>query len=201
MNKFLRPLLSLTLAISTLTTFSQTLFTYGNKSVSKDEFLKAYSKNNVDNPLTEQALRDYLDLYIPFKLKVQAAYDLKLDTLATQRAELQAFRNQVMQAFLSDAGSVAALVNEAFNRSQQDIRISHIFIAAPKDSAALSARAEQQAKEAYRLLQEGKNFGEVAISYSNDPSVRSNQGDIGYITVFSLPYELETLAYSTPPCW
>lgn len=198
MNKFLRPVLSLTLAISTLSTFSQTLFTYGGKTVSKEEFLKAYSKNNIDNPLTEQGLRDYLDLYIPFKLKVQAAYDMKLDTLSTQRAELQAFRNQLMQGFLSDPNSVSNLVSEAFERSQQDIRISHIFIAAPKDSVQLSARAEQLAKEAYKLLQEGKDFGEVAITYSNDPSVRSNRGDIGYITVFSLPYELENLAYSTP---
>lgn len=198
MNKFLRAALLLALIAPSLSTPAQTLFSYGNKSVSREEFLKAYNKNNLNSPLTEKALREYLDLYIPFKLKVQAAYDLRLDTLSSQRAELQAFRNQLMQGFLSDPGSVSALVNEAFDRSQQDIRISHIFIAAPQDPVELSAHAAKQAAEAYKLLQEGKDFGEVAIKYSSDPSVKTNRGDIGYITVFSLPYELENLAYSTP---
>lgn len=177
---------------------AQTLFTYGPKSVSKEEFLKAYSKNNTSTELSEKSLREYLNLYVPFKLKVQAAYDIKLDTLSSQRAELQAFRNQLMQGFLTDPGSVSELVNEAYERSQQDLRISHIFIPAPRDSVAMNQRAEQQAKDAYRMLQEGKNFAEVAATYSGDPSAKTNGGDIGYLTVFSLPYELETLAYSTP---
>jgi peptidyl-prolyl cis-trans isomerase SurA len=198
MKKFLQAAFLLSFIAPSFTTTAQNLFTYGPKSVSKDEFLKAYGKNNTSNTLSEKSLREYLDLYIPFKLKVQAAYDLKLDTLSSQRAELQAFRNQLMQGFLTDPGSVSALLNEAFERSQQDIRLSHIFIAAPRDSVAMQERAEQQAKEAYRLLQEGKPFAEIAASFSNDPLAKTNGGDLGYITVFSLPYELESLAYSTP---
>lgn len=189
--------LSLLLTLS-CPSFAQTLFTYGNKPVSKEEFLKAYNKNNTSGQQSEKALRDYLDLYIPFRLKVQAAYDLKLDTLDTQRAELQAFRNQLIQGFLTDAGSLADLVNEAFDRSQQDVRISHIFIPAPIDSPSLSATAAQRAKEAYQQLQQGKHFADVAVAYSGDPSVKTNSGDLGYLTVFSLPYELENLAYATP---
>ncbi len=198
MKQVLRAILLLQLTLSALTSAAQTLFTYGTKTVSKQEFLKAFNKNNTDNKPSEKALREYLDLYVPFKLKVQAAYDAKLDTLANQRAELQAFRNQLVQSYLTDASSLQDLVDEAFARSQQDVRISHIFIAAPKDSAALDAPAAKKAKEAYEALQQGKNFGEVALTYSTDPSVKSNRGDLGYITVFSLPYELENLAYNTP---
>lgn len=198
MKQVLRTALLISLTCYSLSSAAQALFTYGNKSVTRDEFLKAFNKNNTDNKLTEKALQEYLDLYIPFKLKVQAAYDLKLDTLASQRAELQAFRNQLVQGYLTDAASLSELVDEAFERSQQDIRISHIFIAAPIDSVALDAKASQKAKEAYEQLQQGKNFGEVAITYSDDPSVKTNRGDLGYITVFSLPYQLENLAYNTP---
>ncbi|HYF32604.1 MAG TPA: peptidylprolyl isomerase [Chitinophagaceae bacterium] len=198
MNQVVRTALLLGLILYSLSPVAQTLFTYGNKQVTRQEFLKAFNKNNTENKLTEKALREYLDLYVPFKLKVQAAYDLRLDTLPTQSAELQAFRNQLVQGYLTDASSLADLVNEAFNRSQQDVRISHIFIPAPQDSAAMEARAAKMAKEAYDQLQQGKNFGEVAVTYSGDPSVKTNRGDLGYITVFSLPYELETLAYNTP---
>src|SRR5215831_18138920 len=100
---------------------AQPLFTYGNKSVSKEEFLKAYNKNNTNEKTNEKALRDYLDLYTKFKLKVQAAYDLKLDTLPSQQAELQNFRSQLIQNYLNDESSMNFLIDEAFDRSQKDI--------------------------------------------------------------------------------
>ena len=49
--------------------FSQTLFTYGNTVVDKDEFIRAYNKNKTPVNDKEKALREYLDLYIKFKLK------------------------------------------------------------------------------------------------------------------------------------
>jgi len=110
--------------------YAQPLFTYGSKSVTKEEFLKAYNKNNTYEKNDEKALREYLDLYTKFKLKVQAAYDLKLDTLPSQVAELQSFRAQLIQNYLNDESSVNVMVDEAFQRSQKDIRISHIFIPA-----------------------------------------------------------------------
>jgi peptidyl-prolyl cis-trans isomerase SurA len=45
-------------------TFSQTLFTYGTYSVSKDEFLKAYNKNKTPAEDKEKALREYLGLVL-----------------------------------------------------------------------------------------------------------------------------------------
>ena len=179
--------------------YAQPLFTYGAKPVSKEEFLKAYNKNNTYEKSDEKALREYLDLYTKFKLKVQAAYDMKLDTLPSQIAELQSFRSQLIQNYLNDESSVNAMIDEAFLRSQKDVRISHIFIPAVEtDSAETIKKAKQKIDAAYKQLQAGKDFGEVAINYSADPTVKSNKGDIGYITLFSLPYELETLAYNTP---
>src|ERR1700689_2272238 len=81
---------------------AQTLFTYGNKSVSKQEFLKAYKKNNTEKSSSEKSYRNYLELYIRFKLKVLAAYDMKLDTFSSQRTELQNFRNQVADNYIND---------------------------------------------------------------------------------------------------
>ena len=41
---------------------SQSLFTYGPYSVSKDEFMRAYNKNKTPVTDREKALRDYLEL-------------------------------------------------------------------------------------------------------------------------------------------
>ncbi|HVW60322.1 MAG TPA: peptidylprolyl isomerase [Puia sp.] len=175
---------------------AQTLFSCDGREVSKEDFLKAYSKNNTGEKTTERSYREYLELYIRFKLKVRAAYDMQLDTLPSQRAELQNFRNQVADAYLKDEASLDKMVNEVFTRGQKDIHLAHIFIAAaaPTDTTA----AYGKALTVYNALKKGKKFAEAAVQWSDDPSVRGNGGDIGYITVFSLPYELETLAYSTP---
>ena len=112
---------------------AQTLFSYGSKSVSKGDFLKAYSKNNNEGKPTEKSYRDYLELYIRYKLKVQAAYDLKLDTLPAQQTELKNFRNQVADTYMNDEESLNTLVNEAYERSHKDIHLAHIFISIPKN--------------------------------------------------------------------
>ena len=174
---------------------SQTLFSYGSNNVSKEEFLRAFNKNNTAATNTEKSYRDYLDLYIRFKLKVKAAYDAKLDTLPAQAAELQNFRNQIVEGFMNDESSVQLLVDEAFARSQQDLRIAHIYI--PLNGADTAA-AYQKAMEAFNKIQAGADFGAVAEAYSADPSVHNTKGDLGYITVFTLPYEFESIAYNTP---
>ncbi|MBX3254437.1 MAG: peptidylprolyl isomerase [Chitinophagaceae bacterium] len=185
--------------------YAQTLFTYGKHAVNKDEFLRAFYKNNPGDH-SPQAMRDYLDLYIAFKLKVQAAKDMKLDTSAAQKNELLNFRRQIEEDYLSDDSAIQALCREAFTRSLRDVRVSHIFIPfnpgyvngpatfftlEPDDTANASANIQK----AYRELQQGADFGTVAQKYSLDPSVKINKGDIGYITVFTLPYQLESIAY------
>lgn len=174
---------------------AQTLFTYGNNSVSKEEFLRAFNKNNTSASNTEKSYRDYLDLYTRFKLKVKAAYDAKLDTLPGQATELQNFRSQIIEGFMSDESSVQVLVDEAFTRSQKDIRVSHIYI---PFTGGDTAAAYQRAQEAWNKIQAGADFGAIAEMYSADPSVHSNKGDLGFVTAFTLPYEFETVVYNTP---
>lgn len=179
---------------------AQNLFTIDNVPVTRDEFLRAYNKNNTAQRPTDKSYRDYLNLYIRYKLKVRAAYDADLDTLPAQRIELQNFRSQVAESYLKDETSLDKLVKEAFERGQKDIRLSHILIPLPKDpTPADTLRAYEKAMAAYEALRKGRRFSEVAVRYSEDPSVKTNGGLIGYITVFTLPYELENLAYSTAP--
>lgn len=89
MNRVL--LLSLLILLFSSGLTAQTLFTVDGTPISKEEFLKAFSKNNTGIAPTEKSYRDYLELYIRYKLKVKAAYTAQLDTLPAQRTELQNF--------------------------------------------------------------------------------------------------------------
>jgi peptidyl-prolyl cis-trans isomerase SurA len=177
---------------------AQVLFTYGGKPVTKNEFLKAYNKN-MEGKATEASYRSYLELFVRFKLKVQAARDKRLDTLSNQTAELQGFRNQVMEPYVRDEGSINELVKEAIVRSKKDIHIAHIFVPVRMDATAEDVKkAQDKINAAWAQLQKGQEFAKVATEFSEDPSVSVNKGDIGYITSFVLPYTLENAIYSTP---
>ena len=186
-----------TFVCCTSTLFSQTLFTYGNGSVDKEEFLRAYNKNKTPVTDKEKALRDYLDLYIKFKLKVKAAKDLRLDTLQQLQTDLQNFRSQVDETYMNNEKAVADLVNEAFIRSQKDIHVAHFFIEIngklnPTDSINMyKAAAELQSK----LNNGSSNYEELAQEVGKKYNVPVKSSDIGFITVFSVPYEYENIIY------
>jgi peptidyl-prolyl cis-trans isomerase SurA len=179
--------------------FAQELFRFGNNKVMRDEFMRNYNRNNPQNNTDRTAsLKENLELYIRYKLKVQAAYDLKYDTLPNQREELFSFRRQVESNYLKEDKAFSAMVNQAFDRMQKDLRVSHIlvmFTDASKKTDTL--RAQKKVAEIMNRLKAGEDFSKVALAFSEDPSVTENKGDLGYITVFSLPYEMENVIYAT----
>ena len=182
------------LTLGAASSFSQTLFTYGNRSVDKEEFLRAYNKNNTPVPDKEKALREYLDLYIKFKLKVNAALDMKLDTLPQLQYDAQSFRTQIEDGYLSNEKALNNLIAEAFDRSQKDLHVLHFF--APIDPAA----KPEDTLKAYKAftglsgaLSSGRSDYDQLIAEAGTGNVR--QSDIGFVTVFSLPYEYENIIY------
>jgi peptidyl-prolyl cis-trans isomerase SurA len=194
-NKLLAYLSAGLLTSTSLT--AQPLFTYGTKPVSKDEFLRAFEKNP-DSGNRKQALIDYLPLYINYKLKVQDALDKKMDTLPNQQAELQQYRTQLEEAFINEKSDANSLVKEAFQRSQKDILIGHLFIGFdPKDSASVLA-ARTAAMQAEMALKTKQDFATVVSRYSTDENSKKNGGQSGWITAFSLPYNYENAIYNQP---
>src|SRR4051812_2487566 len=109
--------------LAAFNTSAQTLITYGNNTVSADEFFRAYNKNNTVVTDKEKSLREYLELYTNFKLKVKAASELRLDTLAHIKNDIAGFRTQVQDNYLTDEKAVSALYNEAFERGKKDIHV------------------------------------------------------------------------------
>lgn len=176
--------------------FSQPLFSYGPYKAESAEFLRAFNKNN-QQPAARKtaAMREYLDLYINSRLKIRQAYDRGYDTLPQIRSEVDNLRNQIIETYMSDPQAVDRLAREAFQRSQKDIHVAHIFIAdnIPGDTTVMEAKL----KEITARLGKAEDFLAVAQQFSDDPSAKENKGDMNYITVFTLPYEFENIVYAT----
>ena len=107
---------------------AQTLFTYGDKQIDVKEFKQAYQKNTSDISFDKQSIDDYLQLYINSKLKILEAYNRGYDTLPQQREEFENLRSQIIDNYMNDPETMNKLVMEAFDRSQKEIDVAHIFI-------------------------------------------------------------------------
>jgi len=173
---------------------AQTLFRVDNEPFSVAQFVSAFQKNGAAPAAETGGFKEYLPLYIASKLKIKEAKRLGLDTLPQLVSELENLRQQIIPAYLVPESEVEKLVNEAFLRGQKDIHLAHIFISSTPDSNS----AKQKAAEAYKRLQKGVQFADVAKQFSEDPSAKTTGGDVGFVTVFTLPYALENLLYATP---
>ena len=188
-------LLLFAFAIFTTAVFSQTLFTYGNTPVDKDEFIRAYNKNKTAVTDKEKALREYLDLYVKFKLKVKAAMEVRLDTLPQLQYDAQSFRSQIEDSYLNNEKAVNDLLSEAFNRSQKDLHILHFFVPVeatlkPEDTL----KAFKSISALYTALAAGKTDYDNLTAMAEPVKIKYN--DLGFVTIFTLPYEYETLIYN-----
>ena len=185
----------------------QVLFTFGKHPVTVAAFKQSFEKNNPDSTKSQSAFQDYLNLYINFKLKVKAAYDLKMDTLPNQIADRLAFEEQIKPIHMMDPATLDELINEAIEHSKEAIELSHIFISfkqpytVSNDESAIISSEEKEL--AYRKLKElkqrlaiGEAFENVALELSNDTEVEQNKGNLGFIKAFTLPYRFEKIAYA-----
>ncbi len=182
------------------TASSQTLFTYGKYKGDAKEFLRAFNKNNT-LPAADKAkaVSEYLDLYIKSRLKIQEAYERRYDTLPQIKTEVENLRTQIAENFMTDPEMSARLTKEAFERSLKDIHVAHIFISFRNPAGIIDTIAAQKKRDdMLQRLQKGDDFSTVAQQISDDPAVKDNKGDLGYITVLTLPYEFENTIYSTP---
>ena len=186
-------------------TDSGILVKIGDKNITTEEFLSTYSKNNNLSTATEADLRDYLDLFINFKMKVMEGEAMQMDTSRQFKMELQSYKKQSSQQYLVDKEVTEALINEATNRAKVNVRASHILINCPekavgKDTAAAYNKAISLRND---ILAGKLTFAEAAVSHSDDPSARDmvnpqngrlhygNKGDLGYVTGFDLIYPFE----------
>ncbi len=176
------------------------LFTVQGTPVTASEFTYIYSKTNQDKAdFSEASLREYLDLYTKFKLKVQRARDMRLDTISSLRSELDGYRRQLANSYLVDREVTDKMIRETYDRMLQDVDISHIVVLCDRNAKpADTLRAYNRAMNILRKINAGTPFEKVAVDSSEEKSVKDNKGSLGYVTAM-LPdgyYAMEKAIYS-----
>ncbi len=175
------------------------LFSVDGKDVYNAEFIRVFEKNR-DIVVEEEHkdFDDYFDLFVDFKLKLEQARDMHLDTTSSYVAELAKYREQLVQPYLQNPEAIERLVKEAYSRTVSEVSASHILIMVEADApAADTIRAYTRIIQARKEILAGAAFDSIAKLYSDDPSVQLNNGELGYFSAFAMVYEFENAAYDT----
>jgi peptidyl-prolyl cis-trans isomerase SurA len=180
---------------------TSTIFDINGSPVSVEEFTYNLNKNigNTDSSITKKEIDEYLDLYINFKLKVKEAELQGMDTTDSFIKEFSKYRDQLTESYLKDDSIIIKLVLEAYDRMLYEIDVSHIIIRIQNQNDPIDTlRAFEKITLIHDQLISGADFQELAMAYSQDPSVKTNKGNLGYFTALQMVYPFETVAYNTP---
>lgn len=187
----------------------EVLFSFANGHVvTATEFETVFRKNlgqkNSKSPLvprpTREQVRAYLDLYVNFNRKVMEATRLGLDTTTTFRDELKNYVSQLSQSYLFEKEVLNDLIDEAYRRSQTEVRAHHVLLALPKDAQPEDTQRVYKKLMALRdsITRGLLTFPQVANRYSDDTGTRNTGGDLGFFSVLDMVYPFETGAYTIP---
>ena len=173
----------------------------GDMPITVEEFKYVYEKNNFnkDSLYLEKSLRDYLDLYIKFKLKVLDGIKNGIDTTREFQTEYYGYEVQLVRPYLIPKEVTDKLVREAYDRMQEEINASHILIrVAPEADPQDTLAAYEKIRKIRERALKGESFEQLAQQFSEDPSGSANGGNLGYFTGMKMVYPFETAAYQTP---
>lgn len=173
----------------------------GKASVSAAEFAYVYKKNNEKAPdaYTEKSVREYLDLYAKFKLKVMDARRMGEDTAKSYLSEVEGYRKQLVAPYMTEKSVTEKLIREAYDRMGQEVNASHILISCDENADRQDTlKAYNKAMDLRKRILAGESFEDLARKNSDDPSAKGPQGNagkLGYFTSLQMVYPFEDAAY------
>jgi len=195
MKKFFSILCFFLLGIlSAQETSENVLFTVNGEDVKSSEFIRVYNKNlDLVQDEKQKDIDTYLDLFIKYKLKVQEAKRLDLDKEKSYLREFGNYKKQLTKSYMTDNEVTENLVREAYNRSIQDVKASHVLVRVDEQVTDTTEVYNKILKLRQRVLDEG--YKTVQKEVHNGKTIFAE--DLGYFSAFKMVYPFENSAYST----
>ena len=179
------------------------VMTINGQNVTRSEFEYSYNKNNGDEVIEKTTVEQYVPLFVNYKLKVAAALDARLDTLASFKAEFAKYRDQQVRPSIVTSEDVENEARKIYVDRQKMIgdkgliRPAHILIRlAQKASSAAQDSAKARIDSIYACLRSGADFADLATRLSQDPGSAKRGGLLPWICTGQTLKEFEDVAFS-----
>ena len=172
--------------------------------VSRSEFEYSFNKNNSEGVIDKKSVDEYVDLFVNYKLKVEAAKEARLDTLKSFLNEFAGYRDQqIRPAMITDA-DIAAEARRIYEETRSRIdgnggmtKPAHILVMVKqKADEAQQKAAKERIDSIYNALQNGADFAELAKKCSDDKGTAANGGELQWIAKGMTLKEFEDAAWA-----
>ena len=165
------------------------VMTIAGKDITRSEFEYSFNKNRNGDVLKDQsAIVEYADMFINYKLKVQAALDARMDTLPSFKEEYAQYRNTQLAPFLVDSAYIDSVARRVYDNVKQTVGdsdlllMSQILIAIPQNaSEEVRRQAKAQADTISFAIRSGADFAFMARTYSQDKATAERGGELPWI--------------------
>ncbi len=165
------------------------VMTIAGKDVTRSEFEYSFNKNREGNIVKDHsAIAEYADLFINYKLKVQAALDARMDTLPSFKEEYSQYRDAQLASYLTDTLYVDSVARRVYGTVQQMVGdsdlllMSQILIPIPQNAnEKVRKQAKIQADSVYKAIQCGADFAFMARTYSRDKATAGRGGELPWV--------------------
>ena len=174
----------------------------GNEKIFLSEFESSFLKalgNNPDSAKNTdlQQKKDYLELLINLKLKVNDAIDKGYLEFPGIKEDLLNFKKNYLSTFLIDKEVVEPNIRDLWEKRKYEVRASHIMVILNSSPTSEdSIKAYQKSDEILKRLKDGEDFGLVAKEMSDDVGTKNNGGDLYYFTGGMTVRQFEDAVYS-----
>ena len=173
------------------------------KPVMRSEFEYSYNKNNSEGVIDKKTVEEYVDLFINYKLKVEAALDAKLDTMKSFNDEFTTYRDQqIVPSFATDEAMLAE-AQKVYDNTKQAIgpkgliMPAHILLRLKQNASKEGENAARTRIDSiYQALLGGADFAEMAKKFSQDPGTAQQGGQLPWIGPGQTVKEFEDAAYA-----
>lgn len=178
----------------------EVLLTIGGKAVQKDELVYLISKGKgsetVATGLSREEFEENFELFVNYKLKVREAESLGLDQSDEFKNEFASFKETLISPFLIKNSLEEGELRKTYSRMQEIVRASHIlFQFPPNASNEDSLIVLKMALKVKNEIENGGDINALAVQYSDDPSAKTNRGDLGYFTSLQMVQPFEDAAF------
>lgn len=171
----------------------EVLITINDEVITVDEFLKVYNKNiNLVQDDRQKEIDSYLELYLNYKLKLAEARALEYDQKQSYKQEYEGYRNQLQQKYLTDKDVTEDLIQEAYNRTIEEVQAQHILVRTSTVQDTLAALEKLEVLR-NRFLNEDFDLLQKELHDGKNIFVE----DLGYFSAFKMVYDFENAAFTT----